>query len=418
MWNKNRKWCDDYVKFGFTNKIGSDGIHNPQCMICQVIMKNSCLVPSKLSKHFLNSHGDGKYKDATVADFTAKRIKFDERITLPNMGFLNVSKPLLTASYEVSYLIAKQGKPHSIGENLVKPAAIMMADILLGNSAKNKFSQVSLSNNTVRSRIVDMSKDILAQVINDLTSSPERFSLQLDESTDVSNMSQLIVFVRYMKDDDIVENFLFCKPLVTTTKATDIKQLIGNFFNEHGLSWNMVSAICSDGAPAMLGRNSGFGMLVKKVEPDILITHCVLHRHALATKTLPPMLAHVLKIVVECVNYIRHSALNHRIFQELCNEMGSDFDVLLYHSNVRWLSRGKVLNRVFSLRLEIALFLEERHHIHVQYFKNPEFILILAYLSDIFNFLNCLNQKMQGGGVNIIEAEESLNSFKKNFLYG
>ena len=118
----------------------------------------------------------------------------------------------------------------------------------------------------------------------------------------------------------------------------------------------MVSAICSDGAPAMLGRHSGFGALVKIDAPHIIVTHCVLHRHALATKTLPPKLAEVLQIVVECVNYVRNSAMKHRIFKELCNEMGSEFEILLYHSNVRWLSRGKVLNRVFAMRVELARF--------------------------------------------------------------
>ena len=52
-----------------------------------------------------------------------------------------------------------------------------------------------------------MSDDILAQVVADLVSSPAKFSLQLDESTDVSNLSQLVVFVRYVKDNMIKEDF-------------------------------------------------------------------------------------------------------------------------------------------------------------------------------------------------------------------
>uniref|UniRef100_A0A0K2V9L8 Protein ZBED8like [Pundamilia nyererei] n=1 Tax=Lepeophtheirus salmonis TaxID=72036 RepID=A0A0K2V9L8_LEPSM len=37
----------------------------------------------------------------------------------------------------------------------------------------------------------------------------------------------------------------------------------------------------------MLGRHSGFEMLVKSDVPHIIITQCVLHRHSLATETLP-----------------------------------------------------------------------------------------------------------------------------------
>ena len=125
-----------------------------------------------------------------------------------------------------------------------------------------------------------------------------------------------------------------------------MKKLVDDFFRNNVVSWNMVSADCSDGAPAMLGRHSNFGALVKSDAPHIIVTHCVLHRHALATKTLPPKLAEVLNIVVECMNYVRNSAMKGRIFKELCNEMGSEFEVLLYHSSVLWLSRGKVLNHI------------------------------------------------------------------------
>lgn len=412
MSKKIRKWSDQYVQYGFTCITERDGSEHPQCMICNAKLSNSSLAPAKLKEHFLQLHGDGKYKNTTLTEFKAKRARFDEKATLPVLGFVPIDQPILTASYEVAYLIAKQGKPHTIGETLVKPAALKMANIMLGKAAENKLSQIPLSDDTISRRIDDMSVDILTQVVADLISSPLKFSLQLDETTDVSNLSQLVVFVRYLKDDVIMEKILFCKPLTTTSKAADVKKLVDDFFRDNYLSWDMVSAVCSDGAPAMLGRNSGFGALVKGDAPHIIVTHCVLHRHALATKTLPSKLAEVLKIVVECVNYVRNSALKHRIFKELCNEIGSEFEVLLYHSNVRWLSRGKVLNRVFAMRVELALFLREHQHCHADCFENSEFILILAYMADIFNALNHLNQQMQGGEVNIIEAEENLKAFR------
>lgn len=413
MSSKKRKWSDEYVKHGFTYITERDGSQRPICMICNAKLSNSSLVPAKLKEHFLNLHGDGEHKNTTLAEFKMKRSRFDEKATLPALGFVPIDKPIITASYEVAYLIAKQGKPHTIGEALIKPAALKMANLMLGKAAEMTLSKIPLSNDTIRDRIEDMSNDILAQVVADLFSSPTKFSLQLDETTDVSNLSQLAVFVRYVKDNMINEEFLFCKPLITTTKAADVKKLVDDFFRDNNLSWDMVSAVCTDGAPVMLGRKSGFGALVKADAPHIIVTHCVLHRHALATKTLPPEMTEVLKIVVECVNYVRSSALRHRIFSELCKEMGSEFEVLLYHSNVRWLSRGQVLNRVFAMREELALFLQEHQHPHANCFKNSKFVLILAYMADIFEALNRLNQQMQGGGVNIIEAEENLKAFQK-----
>ena len=123
------------------------------------------------------------------------------------------------------------------------------------------------------------------------------------------------------------ENFLFCQPLITTTKAAEVKKFVDNFFRDNDLLWDIVYAICLDGARVMLERNSGFGTLLKADAPHITVTHCLLHRHALATKTFTPKLAEVLKIVVKYVSYVRNNAMKHRILKELCNEMNSEFEV-------------------------------------------------------------------------------------------
>ncbi|XP_073510834.1 protein FAM200C-like [Phyllobates terribilis] len=260
MSSKKRKWSDEYVQHGFTCITERDGSQRPICMICNAKLSNSSLAPTKLKEHFLKLHGDGEYKNTTLAEFKVKRARIDERATLPALGFVPVNKPILTASYEVAYLIAKQGKPHTIGETLIKPAALKMANLILGTAAEGKLSQIPLSNDTISDRIECMSKDILAQVVADLISSPAKFRLQLDETTDVSNLSQLVVFVRYVKDNMIKEEFLFCKPLTTTTKAANVKKLMDDFLRDNNLSWDMVSAVCKVGAPVMLGRKSGFAL--------------------------------------------------------------------------------------------------------------------------------------------------------------
>ena len=47
----------------------------------------------------------------------------------------------------------------------------------------------------------------------DFKASPLKISLQLDESTHISNYNHLICFVRYIKEKKVGEEFLFCKPL-------------------------------------------------------------------------------------------------------------------------------------------------------------------------------------------------------------
>ena len=39
----------------------------------------------------------------------------------------------------------------------------------------------------------------------------------------------------------------------------------------------------------------------------------------------------------------------------MCEEMDSDFDNCLYYTQVRWMSKGRVLKREYSLKLRMTL---------------------------------------------------------------
>lgn len=49
-------------------------------------------------------------------------------------------------------------------------------------------------------------------------------------------------------------------------------------------------------------------------------------------------------------NYIKTSALKVRLFEVLCSEMDAEQKHLLFHTEVRWISRDRVLQRLFELR--------------------------------------------------------------------
>ena len=72
-----------------------------------------------------------------------------------------------------------------------------------------------------------------------------------------------------------------------------------------------------------------------------------------------------------------------------------------------------MINRVFALRAELLEFLKSHNHRHSKYFEDSSFILTLSFLADIFGALNQLSCQMQGGGKNVIEAEEKMSAFQK-----
>ena len=74
-------------------------------------------------------------------------------------------------------------------------------------------------------------------------------------------------------------------------------------------------------------------------------------------------------------------------------------------------SRGKVINRVFTLRAELLEFLKIHNRGHSKHFEDSSFILSLAFSADIFGALNQLSCRMQGGGKNVVEAKRENECF-------
>ncbi|XP_072380827.1 zinc finger BED domain-containing protein 5-like [Diabrotica undecimpunctata] len=236
-----------------------------------------------------------------------------------------------------------------------------------------------------------MASNVKNKVINHVKSS-DFFSIQLDESTDVTNYAQLMVYVRYIHENKTIkEDYLFCEPLLTRTTADEIFNKLDEFFAENGLDWMNCVGFCSDGARAMTGRFGGVATKVKSVAKNCTFMYCSIHRQVLAVKLMPEQFKNVLQDAIKVVNFIKSRALNSRLFSNLCSEMGSNHIQLLLHTEVRWLSRGKMLNILFQLRSEVQLFrmgtdFELRNRLTYEHW-----LISLAYLSDIFNRINDLN---------------------------
>lgn len=81
------------------------------------------------------------HQNTKHSDFVGEPIEFFKRKTLVfkkenscMTKFVNTDTNLIKASYLASYRIAKDGKPHTIGETLLLPAAVYMVQAMLGEN--------------------------------------------------------------------------------------------------------------------------------------------------------------------------------------------------------------------------------------------------------------------------------------------
>ena len=103
----------------------------------------------------------------------------------------------------------------------------------------------------------------------------------------------------------------------------------------------------------------------------------------------------------------------HLLFRVLCEDLGSTHEALLFHTEVRWLSKGKALKRFFELRGELQIFLDSQNASEYESLFTDEFTLCkLAYMVDIFEIFNSINTGLQGKESTIISLSENISSFK------
>ena len=135
----------------------------------------------------------------------------------------------------------------------------------------------------------------------------EYFSIALDESCDVGDTSQLLVFVLGVDSE-----FNITEVLVALLSLYGNKPGVIGLFNSH---------MDDIGAKRPLA------------------IHCIIQ--VLCSKSMD--VDSVMKVVFSTVNFIRANALNHHQFKSFLGESDAEFKDMLYHTDVRWLSRGKVL---------------------------------------------------------------------------
>ena len=381
------------------------------CILC---CENVVCRTSSVKRHFETKH-EKTFKDqADKVESIKRAVSRYEKQASSFKVFTTAKDHGTEASYCIAHCIAKHGKPFTDGE-FIKEAFLSCSDALFESlpnkeTIKSRIKDIPTSARSVQRHIDEMAENVRAQQTAGLKDAAV-FSIALDESVDVNDIPRLAVMARYC-DSTVREELCCLKPMPDTTKGEDVAKALIEHFEERGIDIRKVFAVTTDGAPAMVGRHKGaVKMIEEKVGHPIMKLHCIIHQENLCAKMSNSDLNEVMATVTKIINFIvKRSALTHRQFQSLLEELDSAYTDLPLHSAVRWLSCGNVLERFFSCFDAIKAFLAEKGQKYPE-LENEKWIVKLMFLADITGHLNVLNLRLQGAGQTVLDMFETWTAF-------
>lgn len=264
-------------------------------------------------------------------------------------------------------------------------------------------------------RIIDEFLSALSSCVEDdllskIRSSPV-ISILCDESTDVSNLKQLVVFCRFLAAGKPQTCFLKVTDIVDG-KAETIEQKLIEICTQCGITTNKIFGFGSDGASVMTGRHSGVAARLKKHNPEMVSIHCGAHRLALACSQACLEVPYMKKYdshLVSLFYYFANSSVREASLHLIQEVMGEPSLKLKKAVHTRWLSheaavtaiRRTLSSLIATLESEIAVKDDAIAHGLLHAVKSYNFVATTYLLSDILPHLTSLSLLFQKEDVDL-----------------
>jgi len=289
-----------------------------------------------------------------------------------------------------------------------------------------------------RTKCASLIRNVLSPALKDQlkkAAGGKKFTLVVDESTDVGCQKLLCLIVRYVDSEKgVVDAFLGLVPVLETNAETLFLSM-KNELETFGLSLKDCIGFASDGASVMIGVKNSVWTRIKNVSPHCIQMRCICHSLALciqhAFSKLPSNLGFLL---TEVPSWFSHSCLRRDAFKRIFDTLNADIESesgvshptpFMRASTTRWLVRGKVMYNILANWEELICYftIAEQECPNDRKYKAR---LIKEMLQDRMNFLlfhfatpvvqefESINAKFQSSNADPHELTKELYTFHRS----
>ena len=262
------------------------------------------------------------------------------------------------------------------------------------------------------------SKFVLDRIITQIQASGP-YSIIADETSDVSNLEQVSLYVRFVQEGKIHENFIGFLETPSTT-GQSLFDLIKTVLESHSLDFMNLVGQGYDGASNMSSQKVGVSGLMQKVAPKAIYVHCYGHQLNLCTQksmTQVKSFRNCLGTVQEMYCFIEASPKRHALFQEVQTRRSESKVTLKSQSKTRWSCRKESTSAVrkrLPATLETLLNVDEsdpklttKCNGLINNLLSFDFIFSLLIVDDILGTIDGLSKFLQSENMDVFQARNS-----------
>lgn len=413
------KWNDE---FPWVIYVPPDDDHEPS-MFCRICRKHNeaskrmvwLTVPCKLlRKDKLREHERSRcHADAVQAEAIAAAAKRSGGIASCMTEQVSLKRQAVRGAFKCMYWLAKEETAHH-----TKFSSLLQLAKSLGCSYLSEL-EIGQQANYTSHRIIDeflavlsdcVERDLLSQV----KASPA-IGILCDESTDISNLKQLVVFVRFLVKG--LSRTCFLKMVdLEDGRAETIEKALLDVLQQCKIPISEIFSFGSDGASVMTGRRTGVAKRLKGHNPEMVSLHCGAHRLALASSQAAQHVSYMKTFdahLVALYYHFKNSSVREAALHEIQEIMGEPVLCLKKAIHTRWLSHDKAVTAIRRTLPSLLTTLErevaERDDAVacglVRAIKCYKFIATIYLLSDVLPHLSTLSLVFQRENVDLCIVE-------------